>query len=284
MSPEQEFNTMWQQIETSTFNRSKGSWKRAVWYGGKSRTAGAIATLKGQGWGLRSGVPSGLAAGLVAGAVGGPVGLVIVVSTVAGYLIGSAIEEGLKRADAKVGDKVWGAAKNGIQKDWPEFQKNAVQVADRNIQKLNDAIKDKNTKIAALSQNAAQLTPEQLEGRMYDALRALAEVRYYRYKVEVLLGNLQYGIEQVTQQLGRLDEPLDREFDVLKMNSIALFTPTPETRPRAGAMSAPDAAPPGAPGLPKASAPAVGSRPLPPAPPTRPRMNATELPRPPKRP
>lgn len=32
MSPEREFNAMWQQIEQSTWNRSKGSWKRAVWY------------------------------------------------------------------------------------------------------------------------------------------------------------------------------------------------------------------------------------------------------------
>ena len=89
----------------------------------------------------------------------------------------------------------------------------------------------------------------------------------------------------VAGQLERIDDPLEKEFEILKANAIALLTPahaTPAARPRSNAaVTAPRIAPPGPPALPPPGAPAAGSRPSPP-PVTRPRINAVDLPRRPR--
>jgi len=210
------YDQVWHDVHTDVYNRSKGAFKRALWYGNNSR-------LFGQNKGLRKAIRSApravamgaLGAGLGAASV--PPGISDGISMAADVVLNkgediySAHVKGLIRGDPPMSTQE--ALRKRIKGEVKDLKSNAFQVIDRNLVKLRDA-KNKvspatqalmsslsHMSYAQVSSNLAVPTNEEQMQKAHDALRAVAETEYYVDKLMGLVATTQEALEKSRKDL-----------------------------------------------------------------------------------
>ncbi len=220
-----QFDKIWNEVQTETGKRSKGSFKRAVWYGNNSK-------VFGQNKGLRKGIRNApknvakgaLGAGLGAAAV--PPGLSNLISASVDLVLVRGKDIYSNHVKVKIkGNRPMSAEealRKNIKSSVKDLKGNAFQVIDRNLVKLKDA-KNKvspaiesmmkaqsHTSYSSVPSNVAVPTDEEHSKKAYDALRAVAESQYYIDKVTSLLKATQDACGKATDDLDKLKVALEK--------------------------------------------------------------------------
>jgi hypothetical protein len=218
---QQHYDKIWNEVLTETYNRSPGSFKRALWYGNNS-------AVFGQNKGLRKAIRNapkqiamtGLGAGLDAAAV--PPGLSDLIEAAVDVVLAkgkdvySAHVKPLTKSNAPTGAEE--AIRKKVKAEVKELKANAFQVIDRNLVKLRDAKKKvtpavrdmmqamSHTSYATVPSNVAANTEEAQLKKAHDALRAVAETEYYVDKVIRLAAATRDALLRIENDLNALKQ------------------------------------------------------------------------------
>jgi hypothetical protein len=235
---QQKFDAIMKTIVAETNNRSKGSWNRALWYGGQSKAAKVLGAMTGRAYGdVRDaplGAGMGVAAVRTAGMATGPFAPVVQLTVVplctwaltwvAEKAVDAAVKAAATAATTGTVD-FWDGAQKNAMKDLGDKQSGWMTKIKRNIEKLQDA--QRSATQAIIKFNEAKPTPQVQGGfdysavhqRAHDALRVWAEVRYYRRKVDILAMQMEWSMKELRKQLEGCDKDLDVVYDKLKMRT-----------------------------------------------------------------
>ncbi len=214
---------IWNDVVTEASNRTKGSFKRALWYGNKNR-------LIGQNKGVRKAIRNapkkimlgaldfaGLAPGLSA-----TVGHVADIVMSAGKDLYSAhIKSMRKPKPVSAEEKLRKQVKLSVK----DMQSNAIKVIDRNLVKLKDAGKKvgpsirelmaaapdmhyQSTLIGGVNKIGMGMSPdaEKRAQKAHDALRKIAETEYYIDKEMGLVKTLKQALSSLEGDLNKMQE------------------------------------------------------------------------------
>lgn len=214
---------IWNEVVTEAGNRSKGSFKRALWYGNNSR-------LLGQNKGARKAIrnaPKKIILGSLDFAGIAP-GLSAIVGTAADATMSAGKE--LYSAQIKILRKpkpmsAEEALRKQVKNAVKDMKSNAVQVVDRNLVKLKDAGKKVAPSIKELMAAAPDMkyqapspgsnmsagmgvspNAEKQAKKAHDVLRNIAETEYYIDKEMGLVKSLQHALETLEKDLNTMQE------------------------------------------------------------------------------
>ncbi|MFO1078101.1 MAG: hypothetical protein U1E73_10315 [Planctomycetota bacterium] len=210
-----QFQKIWSDVLSETADRSKGAFKRALWYGNNS-------AVFGQNKGLRKAIrnaPRKVATGAL-GLANMPPGIsdaidgVVDIVLTKGKELYSAHVKPLIRGDRPMAaeEKV----RKQIKATVKDLKANAFQVIDRNLVKLKDA-KNKVSpaiqemmkaqsppSLSSVPSNVAVPTDEQQLQKAHVALRAVAETQYYIDKLASLVTATSTALEGIMKGLNEL--------------------------------------------------------------------------------
>ena len=212
----QQVEKIWDDVVTETGNRSKGAFKRALWFGNDNR-------LLGQNKGLRKALrnaPRALSTDLL-GLASIPPGLNVMVT--------SAVDVILNRGKDVYSDQIKPLIRNkpisaeeamrkNIKHSVKDLKSNAFQVIDRNLVKLANAKNKVSPAVQALMtsvshisythvpSNVAVVSNEEQVKKAHETLRTIAETEYYIDKVMRLVATLKLALTDVEKDLNKLQE------------------------------------------------------------------------------
>jgi len=219
-----QFERIWDDVQTETSSRSRGAFKRAMWYGNNSR-------LFGQNKGVRKAIrnaPKKVAMGTLGAGLGAAV-----VPPGLSDLISGAVEVVLNKGkdiySAHVKVMIKGnrprsaeeALRKNIKASVKDLKNNSFLVIDRNLVKLRDAKNKVSPAIDAMMKsqshisytsvpsNVAVPTDEEHSKKAQDALRAVAETQYYIDKVTCLVQATQEANSKILKDLDALKVKLE---------------------------------------------------------------------------
>jgi hypothetical protein len=213
---ELEFRKLRIGIKKAVLDRQQGSWSRALWYGGQSLPARGAAFVAGKAMSA-----PGTAAGTVVKFAATPV-LTPIGGAAAGYLAGKLVDAALPRVIDKVKDRSrWLRgldqgmdATTSFNKEFTTLKEDAIPTIDRNVRKLDDAVRDANKAAEDLRLSAAKpaqnIDLDELGTRSEAALRAAYEVGYYHAKVTALVETLAAAVQSLSDELKKMDDPIAR--------------------------------------------------------------------------
>lgn len=196
---ERELDKIWGALWAETTNRSKGSFKRALWYGGK------VSTMVGMDKGARKAIRNAPRKVLVIGAghipeIGAIVGKVADPAAGAVKKIYSKyVKPNIKKAPTGV-EASRKVAKNAVK----DLKKGDVmKVIDRNLVKMKDARRKATQKVQEYNQSGTagdDVRKEKAEA----AIRAVFEVWYYEDKIIDLASRVQAVMDDLNRGLADL--------------------------------------------------------------------------------
>jgi hypothetical protein len=218
---QQQYDKIWNEVLAETYNRSQGSFKRALWYGNNS-------SVFGQNKGLRKAIRNapkqiamaGLGAGLDAAAV--PPGLSDLIEAATDVVLAKGKDiysthvKPLLKSNTPASTEE--ALRKKVKSEVKELKANAFQVIDRNLVKLRDAKKKvtpavkemmqamSHTGYATVPSNVAGHTEEAQGKKAHDALRAVAETEYYIDKVLRLAAATRDALQRIETDLNALKQ------------------------------------------------------------------------------
>ncbi len=214
---------IWNDVVTETSNRSKGSFKRALWYGNNSKVFGQN---KGARKALRN-APKKIILGSLdfaqfAPGLGATIGSAADVALSAGKEFYNANVKPLRKPKPMSAEE---ALRKQVKNAVKDMKSNAVQVIDRNLVKLKDASKKVAPAVRELMASAPDMkytapTPgsnmsagmgrspnaEKQAQKAHDALRSIAETEYYIDKEMGLVKSLQQALKDLEKDLNTMQE------------------------------------------------------------------------------
>ncbi len=194
---------IWNDVVTETSNRSKGAFKRALWYGNNNM-------ILGQHKGIRKGIrnaPRILATDLL-----GLVPLPLGVSAVVSQSVDVVLDRGKDLYSGHIKPLIFNnpisaeeALRKNIKKSIKELDSNAFKVIDRNMVKLSNAKSKVGPAIQALmlSVQSPNVTEENVK-KAHEALRTIAETDYYVDKIMGLVVALKDALGKIEKDLNEL--------------------------------------------------------------------------------
>jgi len=214
---------MMDEVYKDTGNRSKGSLKRAIWYGNNN-------TIIGQNKGLRKAVrnaPKTIAMGGIGAALTGVApGLSDLISKSADAAMvkcknlysGSSVKASFKKP-MSYEEGLRKTVKNDLKAKGDEIAK-----IDRNLVKMKDALHKISPAVQGLMSAAPKMTAnsatiagkpmagmgvsvtaeKEIEKKAYDAFKSVAEAEYYIMKLIVLMTSTEEGISKMKSDLKKL--------------------------------------------------------------------------------
>ena len=214
------FDQILEAVNVETANRSKGSFKRALWYGNNNMWIG-------QNKGLRKGIqnaPKQLFMSSL-GAIPLPPGISDIFS--------EAVNIALNKGKEIYGDEVkpWikskrsgtaiDAQRRNIKKDVKEMQAGAFQYIDRNLVKLKDAKNKIDPAVQAMMRTQAtsqavggfgkNAVSSEAEGKSaHNALRAIAETQHYIDKLATHTTAAKDACDRIMENLNQLKIGLEK--------------------------------------------------------------------------
>jgi hypothetical protein len=219
---------IWNEIQSDVANRSKGSFKRAIWYGNDSK-------VFGQNKGLRKAIrnaPKNVTKGAIGAGLGAaqvPPGLSDAISAAADLVLSrskdmySAHVKGMIKGNRPQSAEE--ALRKNIKSSVKDLKGNAFQVIDRNLVKLKDA-KNKvspaiqvmmkaqsHISFTSVPSNVAAPTNEEQAKKAEEALRAVAETQYYIDKVTTLIKATETSCAKLVTDLSTLKAALEKTQD-----------------------------------------------------------------------
>lgn len=214
-----QFDQILDAVNVETANRSKGSFKRALWYGNNNMWIG-------QNKGMRKGIQKAPRQIFMSslGAIPIPPGLSDIFSGVVDVLLDKGkdiwsdkvkphIKERSGPAKASIRSNIKGSVK--------ELKANAFQVIDRNLVKLKDAQKKVDPAVQAMMRTQAtsqgvggfgnNAVSSEAEGKSaHNALQAIAETQYYIDKLATLTTATRDSCDEMVTQLEQLKLGLEK--------------------------------------------------------------------------
>lgn len=227
---------IWDDVTIEASNRSRGAFKRALWYGNKSK-------VFGQNKGLRKGIrnaPKKIMLGAL-DFTGLAPGLSSTVGNVADLVMSNVKDMYSGHVKPLLKNKPLSAEENlrkRVKADIKNLKSNAFQVIDRNLVKLKDAGKKIGPAVQALMAAAPDMTyqktsagvgmgrsfaPEKQAQKAYDALRQIAETEYYISKEMGLVQTLKQSLAQLEGDLNKMQEATQKKRkEVMEYIELAL--------------------------------------------------------------
>lgn len=223
-----QFQQIWTDVQSETNNRSKGSFKRALWYGNNS-------VVFGQNKGLRKGLRNapknvammGVGAGLAAVSV--PPGVSDLISAAVDVALTKGKDVYSSHVKAMIKGNPPMSVEEGLRKNVKSSVKdlkgNAFQVIDRNLVKLRDAKKKVSPALQQMMQSQSHMsyttvssslevqTEEKQLQKAHDALRAVAETQYYTNKIAALVSATQDALGTIMTDLNSFKAALQKTED-----------------------------------------------------------------------
>ncbi len=216
---EMEFRKLRIAIKKAVLDRQQGSWSRALWYGGQSRTARAANWVTEK---AKSGPAAavGPAIKVVTAPVLTPIG-----AAAAGFLAGKIADAGLPKVMEKAkslsrwlrGLDQGLDATTSFEEGFKDLKEDVIPHIDRNVSKLDDVIRYANKAVAELERSAAKpaqtIDLDDLATHSEAALRAVYEVGYYHAKLSGLVDTLAAAVQKLTDELKKMDDPITRRIE-----------------------------------------------------------------------
>lgn len=196
---EQELDKIWDQLWAETTDRSKGSFKRALWYGGKKSTM--LGFDKGARKVIRNAPRQVIVMGVKAIPEIGPI-LGKVADPAAGAvktIYSKYVKPKIRKAPTGV-EASRKLAKRAV-KDLKEGD--VMKVIDRNLVKMKDARSKANQKLAEYGRSANGADGPDRE-KAEAAIRAVFEVWYYEEKIIDLASRVQVVMDDLSKGLAGL--------------------------------------------------------------------------------
>ncbi|WP_157472989.1 hypothetical protein [Eudoraea adriatica] len=214
-----QFNKILDAVYAETANRSKGSFKRALWYGNDNM-------FIGQNKGLRKGIQNAPRQIFMSSL--GAIPLPPFISDIFSKAVEIGIDLGQGVYKTKIKENWTGAAKvsidNEIKNSVKDMKANAFQVIDRNLVKLKDAKNKIDPAVQAMMRTQAtsqgvggfgkNAVSSQAEGQSaHNALRAIAETQYYTVKLLLLTRLTRNNCDKMVKDLEQLELGLKKSQD-----------------------------------------------------------------------
>ncbi len=201
----QQVEKIWEDIVVETSNRSRGAFKRALWFGNNN-------ILLGQHKGVRKAVrnaPRILATDLL-GLASLPPGLNAVVTQAVDVVLNKGKDVYSAHLKPLIHNKPISAEealRKNVKKSIKELDSNAFKVIDRNMVKLADAKKKVSPAVQALMRSVQPpgVTEDNVK-KAHEALRAIAETEYYVDKLMRLIVTLKEALGRIEGDLNKIQE------------------------------------------------------------------------------
>lgn len=197
---EQELDKIWDALWTETTDRSKGSFKRALWYGGKRSTM--VGFDKGARKAIRNSPRKILILAIKQVPEIGPI-LAKVADPAAGAvktIYSKYVKPKIKKAPTGI-EASRKVAKRSV-KDLK--QGDVMKVIDRNLVKMKDARRKATQKLSEYN-SAAMTGDDARKEKAESAIRAIFEVWYYEEKIIDLASRVQAVMDDLSRSLADLN-------------------------------------------------------------------------------